>query len=105
MKFIANSKYLRRRIGHAINSGCNRIEAVDDDILFHGHKLVTVNVHFRERSNVDEFNPIVWAGVYAFLKTIPEQPITISISWGSVEIYSVAVFKSPSWIEEEIVTD
>jgi hypothetical protein len=102
MKLLANSKYLRRKVGMALAAGCNRIEVLSKtEIIFHGHSSVLADIHTVEQSNATDFNPIVWAQMYSFLKDIPEQPVTVEISWESVEIYCVAIFRVPSWFEKE----
>lgn len=99
MKFLANSKYLRNQILKAFEAKCNMIECSGNDLIFHGadgETNVEANVHFLIHGTmIEPFDFYQWANACIFLKTIPEQPITVRVDFDQIEIICAAVFKSP----------
>jgi len=96
MKFIVNSEYFRKRIEEGLAQGSNWFETSHDDLIFSAGPLLKVSfqVHPVVRAKVEEiFEPEKWQKVADFLKQIPEQPITVDLSYEQIEIYSVIVLR------------
>lgn len=98
MKFLANSKYLKKCIQDAFSVKCRTYTRDGDNLIFHnetGDPDVCMNLHFLQKDSgeLQDFSPLMWAKAMLFLKTIPEQPVSVNIDCESIEITAISVFK------------
>lgn len=98
MKFIANSKYLKSQIQKAFDVECRTYKRNDDNITFYSETAdpdIWTNLHFLQKDSgeLETFHPLMWAKAMLFLKTIPEQPITVVVEHEEIEITAISVFK------------
>jgi hypothetical protein len=96
MKFIINSDYFKKRLAKALLQGSTRWEESGDYIRFFSslhNDVIEMQVHPLERSVQSEpFDEMKWQRVFSLLISMPEQPITVELSYNKIEIYCVMVF-------------
>jgi hypothetical protein len=103
MKYLINSKYFLDTLLKAYRMRAHRIVVVGRSIKFVGaERDIEIHVEFLDRMDLDI--PIKWqhwSKVIQFLRSIPEQPITVKMYGDQIDIYNVQVLRLNSLTEDK----